>query len=118
MEANKCAIAILTHDAPDRAEALKYTLWSLATSTDLSGIDIHVFFDHYNDDMLAALQDFLTGNQLPEVNLHLNENPEINGCGKSVNWAWEVTKNYEYTLFLEGDWVLLPQYLQPKVRRR
>lgn len=108
---NKCSIAILTHDAPDRAEALKYTLWSLASSTDLSGIDIHVFFDHYNNDMLTVLQDFFAENQLLEVgHLHLNENSEINGCGKSVNWVWEATKNYEYTLFLEGDWVLLPQY--------
>lgn len=110
METNKCAIAILTHDAPDRAEALKYTLWSLESTTDLADIDIHVFFDHYNDNMLTVLQDFITGNKLPEVNLHLNENPEVNGCGKSVNWVWEVTKNYKYTLFLEGDWVLLPQY--------
>ena len=109
METNKYAIAILTHDAPDRAEALKYTLWSLASNTDLSSIDIHVFFDHYNDNMLEVLQNFLAENQLAEVNLHLNENPEVNGCGKSVNWVWEVTKNYKYTLFLEGDWVLLPQ---------
>lgn len=107
----KTSIAILTHNAPDRATALKYCLGNLITYSNLRNFDIHLFLDGVNPEIEEVVMQYFkkqwTENFANCFNVHVNID-EPNGCGQSMNWVWETTKEYEYTLMLEGDWILIP----------
>lgn len=107
----KTAIAILTHNAPDRAMALKYCLGNLITYSNLRNFDIHLFLDGVNQEIEDVVMQYLKKQDRENFancfNVHINVD-EPNGCGQSMNWVWETTKDYEYTLMLEGDWILMP----------
>lgn len=107
----KTSIAILTHNAPDREVALKYCLGNLIAYTNLHNFDIHLFLDGVNPEIEEVVMQYLKKQDAENfancVNVHVNID-EPNGCGQSMNWVWETTNEYEYTLMLEGDWVLMP----------
>lgn len=107
----KTCIAILTHNAPDRAIALKYCLGNLVTYTNLHNFDIHLFLDGVNPEIEEVVMQYLKKQDKENfancLTVHVNID-EPNGCGQSMNWIWETTKEYEYTLLLEGDWILNP----------
>lgn len=98
----KDVIAIMTHDTDERADALRDCLKSLFKYTDTSDWDIVCYCDGYS----KRIKDICGFCNIPVKFTY-----SIIGCGHNVNRVWEDTKDREFTLFLEGDWILLNHYL-------
>lgn len=106
----KFCISTLTHKEDKRYIKLDSTIESFIRHTNLpfTKIDWYVYCNGYDDSTVAILNNFIDKykNFIKFVVVYSNIN---NGVGYGINRLNELTKDYEYTLFLEDDWVCLHQ---------
>ena len=103
----KFCIATLSHDAQYRAEYLERTIVSfLDANPDFEG-DWYIFLNSYNQDLLDVTE--LLFNKYSNITWHLELSEKNLGVGAGINRLNKMVENYEYVLFLEGDWTCLPQ---------
>lgn len=107
---NKCIIAILTDSiGEDRPKYLLQTVEYLMKGTYMPKhlIDVQIFCDGISSEIIKAIKESV--DKLSEADINVLDTvftKEPVGCGHMVNTIWEMTKDYPYTLFLEGDWIL------------
>lgn len=103
----KICISTLTHNSPDRADSLRRTITSfMDANPDFDG-DWCMFFNSYNQDLLDATDELF--NKYSNVSWHLELSEKNLGVGAGINRLNAMTENFEYVLFLEGDWTTLPE---------
>lgn len=107
---NKFAIGTLTHDAERRDVYLRWTIDSFMLHTNVPvGTKWYVMHNGPaggpND---AAFYD-MKEKWGHIVDFELHHTGQNMGVGYGINRVNEHLKNYEYALFLEGDWMVLPE---------
>jgi hypothetical protein len=103
----KFCIATLSHDAQYRAEYLERTIVSFLDSNPGFEGDWYIFLNSYNDELLEVTERLF--NQYSNITWHLEISKKNLGVGAGINRLNKMVENYEYVLFLEGDWTCLPQ---------
>ena len=93
-------VAIMTDNREGRDKFLEDLLSSFLPYTDLSEWNLMVFCDGHSKSIEKICDKY---------EIHRCFTDSIIGCGHHVNRIWKSSQiySYEYTLFLEGDWVLL-----------
>lgn len=108
MITKKIAIAILTHKEVDRPDALLRCVSGLVNNTVHNSIvPIYLFSNGISDDLNCAI-DYVKDRQYENFKIEQVKINETNlGCSFGVNSANEMVRDYEYVLFIEGDWIML-----------
>lgn len=104
---NKFCITTLTHNAPDRALALKNTILSFMNEYHGGTFEWFIVINVTNEDINQTLEWAKSeyGNRV-KFNIHINE--VNNGPGGGINQLNNLASEYEYQLFIEGDWMVVP----------
>lgn len=104
----KIAIVILTHKEVDRPDALLRCVSGLVNNTVHSSIvPIYLFSNGISDDLRCAI-DYVKDRKYEHFVVNDVKINETNlGCSFGVNSANEMVRDYEYVLFLEGDWIMI-----------
>jgi hypothetical protein len=105
----KFCIATLTHDAPQRANFLQLTVESLMSSTSVPSVDWYVHSNGKNTEIVNTVDTLKT--QYPSVNFIFTYSDKNMGVGAGINALNSHLLDYEYVLFLEGDWITLPEHI-------
>lgn len=101
------AIAILTHNEADRADALLRTFIALVNNTTYGNvIPCYIFVNGSNSDIDTVVSHIMNAYS-NAFDFTVAKCTDNNGCSFGVNEVNYMVKDYEYVLFLEGDWVLL-----------
>lgn len=101
------AIAFLVHDEVDSAHTALSTLNAFFKYTNIpDGTDVYVVINGHNTDVEDVIELFIKAYE-PKVNFIIHQFEENLGCSSGVNHLANLTKEYEYTFFLERDWILL-----------
>jgi hypothetical protein len=103
----KICISTLTHNAPDRAASLKRTIISFMDANPNFNGDWCLYFNSYNQDLLNVTDELF--NKYTNVTWKLEISEKNLGVGAGINRLNLMTKDFEYVLFLEGDWTTLPE---------
>lgn len=109
MKHNFC-IASLTHDADGRGRSLYGTYAQFYKNTNWNGpLEVHLFLNGSNEEIANALEkiesEFCDSTKEKYFVLSLYESDKNLGCSIGINSINAITQNYEYVLFLEGDWI-------------
>lgn len=107
---NKVCIATLTHDSPTREKHLQLTVDTLMQSTDMPIIDWYIHCNGYNQAIISVVEQLKTTYQ-DKVNFTFTYSEINKGVGAGINALNSLLLDYEYTLFLEGDWITLPEHI-------
>ena len=99
----KFCIATLTHNIEPRKDLLKNTIKLLVDNSSYPAFDWFVLINGYNDGWDQVIQE-LTDFHQNKINFKFILSEKNLGVGGGINYLNEETKDYEYTLFLEGDW--------------
>jgi hypothetical protein len=103
---NYC-IATLTHAAPGRAKMLEQTVTSLLAHTEVQDKpDWYIYCNGYSEELRDTVRT-LTDRFSSQVRFIVEFSPTNQGVGTGINCLNALTAEYEYTLFLEGDWACL-----------
>lgn len=104
----KFCITMLLHNAPDRADALRRTFIHLAKGCLLypEVIPVYILVNQTNSDIDEELEFITSRWQDVLFDFHIEKLPENIGCGAGINYLNDWANDYEYTLFLECDWIL------------
>ena len=111
----KFCIASLTHNSPEKARALYLCYHNLWMHTNFSGsIDVKLFINQSNPDIDKSLEKLEkefgeSSGKEKYFNFDVYESEVNLGCSYGINRINEMTFDYEYVLFLEADWILLPE---------
>ena len=99
---------MLLHNAPDRADALRRTFIHLAKGCLLYPdiIPVYILVNQSNPDIDEELEFITSRWQDVLFDFHIEKLPENIGCGAGINYLNSLAFDYEYTLFLECDWIL------------
>jgi len=97
-------IAVLTNS--DRKHYLKDTIESFLENCSYRPLVIGIFDNGSTDDTWNYIQD-LAQTKLDGVEWRIKRSDMDLGCGPGVNRANEMVKEFEYTFFLESDWLLM-----------
>jgi hypothetical protein len=103
-------IATLTHAAPGRALMLKHTIQSFLQNTPYGRmhLDWHIVINGDCPQTRHILEEIKTTSQSRfNTNFIFTSNPDNIGVGAGINQLNAMSRGYEYTLFLEGDWLCL-----------
>lgn len=100
-------VATLTHDAPNRKKFLKQTIESFLKHTELSPVDWFIAINGSNDSWIELSNELKI--LYPKVNFTFLFNEKNLGPGGGINSVNKLVKQYQYVLFLEGDWLCLPK---------
>lgn len=103
----KFCILTLTHESINRPEYLKNTINSFLDNTEYDGIiDWFIYINKTNQEFISICNNLIDQhkNRVDFKIIHSNVN---NGVGYGINRLNELSINYEYSLFLEGDWMCL-----------
>lgn len=103
-------IASLTHDAVGRGRALYLTYASFYRNTNWKGeLEVHLFVNGQSDELSDAIEkiktEFCDTTKEKYFSLSIHVSEANLGCSIGVNSINEITKEFEYVLFLEGDWI-------------
>jgi hypothetical protein len=104
---NNFCICTLTHSNPDRGRALKYTVSSFME--DYTG-DMFEWFIWVNitDDSINESLEWIQQEYSNRVKFNIHVSNVNLGPGGGINRLSEMSKEYEYSIFLEGDWLYVP----------
>lgn len=115
LKRNYC-IQTLTHDHPSAGDLLRLTVETLIKNTDIedennSKLDWFIRVNGVNKHLQLTL-DFLIEEYSDIINwcIHVGENI---GVGAGINFLNSLSKEYEYVLFIEGDWMAIDE-VNPK----
>lgn len=100
-------ICTLTHSAPDRADALKLTIKTFIESYNGPIIKWYILVNVTNDEINQVLDESIKKyGHLIDFKIHINS--KNTGPGAGINKLNELSKEHEFSLFLEGDWICIP----------
>ena len=103
-------IGTLTHDAPKRGEYFIDTVNSFLENTIVpEGVNWFIYFNGGHDSPVISSINEMIDKWGHKVNFHLFCEGKNLGVGPGINKLNEHLKLYEYSFFLEGDWITLPQ---------
>ena len=104
---NNICICTLTHNAPDRASALDSTIRTFIKSYDGPKIKWYILINVTNPDIDKVVEKSIKMyGDIVDFDIHINKNNT--GPGAGINKLNNLSKDYEFSLFLEGDWICLP----------
>lgn len=103
-------IASLTHAAEGRGRALYATYASFYKNTDWRGeLVVHLYVNGQSEELSKAIDkldvEFSDNSKEKFFTFNVYESDVNLGCSSGVNVINDITKEYEYVLFLEGDWM-------------
>lgn len=106
----KYCIQTLTHDYARAGSLLKMVVDQFVKNTDIDStvngkLDWYVRVNGLNKDLQSTL-DIITRQYSDLINWHIFIGENI-GVGAGINLLNEQCLDYEYTLFIEGDWICL-----------
>lgn len=104
---NNFCITTLTHNAPDRAEALENMLSSFMADYTGSKFEWFILINVTNSDINKVLE-WAKSEYSDRVQFHIQINEKNNGPGGGINQLNKMASGYEYQLFIEGDWLVIP----------
>jgi len=103
-------ICTLTHSAPERAESLRLTIKTFIESFKGPRLKWYILVNVTNDDIDSVLKEAVElYSELIDFEIHIND--KNTGPGAGINKLNELSKGYKYSLFLEGDWICLPDLI-------
>jgi hypothetical protein len=111
----KFCIATLTHNDINRDVYLKKTIESFLDNTFFD--DILDWYIHCNgtsylvDNVIKDVKNIYK----KRVNFKYTTFYENKGVGVGINYLNSLVRNYEYVLFLEGDWICLPSEISGNI---
>ena len=100
----KFCVLTLTHESNNRPEYLKDTVNSFLDNTEFDEvIDWFIYINKTNPEFISICNELIDQykHRVDFKIVHSNVN---NGVGYGINRLNELSINYEYSLFLEGDW--------------
>lgn len=104
---NDFCITTLTHNAPGREEALKATISSIMEDYTGSKFEWFIVVNVSNKDIDSVIEWAISEySDSVKFNIHINQSNK--GPGHGINQLNELSSAYEYQLFIEGDWLLVP----------
>jgi len=103
----KFCICTLTHDTEGRAEALQATVDNFLESTNISELKWFIVVNRSNEAIDRVLE--YLPKKYPAITWHIVKNEVNTGPGPGINQLNKLSSDYEYSLFLEGDWTALPE---------
>lgn len=103
---NKFCISTLTHSAPNRDKFLRLTIKTFLENTSLPKVEWYIHCNGFDQSIVDVVEE---AKQLysDKIVFHFTQS-ENNGVGFGINRLNEQTEQYEYVLFLEGDWITIP----------
>ena len=103
-------IGTLTHDAPNRDVFLKATIDSFLENTIVpEGVNWFIYVNGgYDSPVIGSIGEMID-KWSHKVNFHLFCEGKNLGVGPGINKLNDHLKFYEYSLFLEGDWITLTE---------
>lgn len=104
---NNFCITTLTHNAPDRALALKNTIYSMMQEYTGSKFEWFILVNITNQDIDEVLE-WAVNEYSNLVQFNITKSDINLGPGGGINKLNEMSSAYEYQLFIEGDWMLVP----------
>ena len=109
---NNFNIGTLTHDAPNRDKFLKLTIDTFMENTNVpEGTNWFIYVNgDYDSPVIGAMREVIE-KWSHKVNFHLFCEGKNMGVGYGINRLNEWLKLSEFSLFLEGDWITLPEQL-------
>ena len=104
---NNFCVCTLTHSYKDRGRALKYTIKSFMDDYIGDRFEWFIWVNITNDEINESLKWAQeTYSDKVKFNIHISN---VNlGPGGGINRLNEWSKEYEYSIFLEGDWIKVP----------
>ena len=104
---NNFCVTTLTHNAPDRADALRAAITSFMQEYTGSKFEWFIVVNVTNEDINKtlewAVEEF---NERVQFNIRINQ--KNSGPGGGINQLNKLASEYEYQLFIEGDWMVVP----------
>lgn len=100
----KFCILTLTHESLNRHVYLKETVEYFLKNTEFEEmIDWYIYINKTNENFISVCNELINvyKNRVNFIIIHSNIN---NGVGYGINRLNEISKDYTYSLFLEGDW--------------
>ena len=105
---NKVCVSTLTHDAPDRAKSLKMTIENFYKNYHGPKIDWYILSNGYNQD-IKDVTEWAVDNCSDKFRFDIELSAKNLGVGGGINKLnAKHDSTHEYTFFLEGDWINLP----------
>lgn len=109
------AIGTLTHDDIKRDEYLGNTIVSFLDSIDYpERIDWFIYHNGSIDSPIFDVIETVSHDYIDKVKFSFRCGMVNNGVGYGINQLNTYLKDYQYSLFLEGDWLTLPQNISGK----
>tara|TARA_B100000287_G_scaffold199295_3_gene188308 strand:- start:2312 stop:3349 length:1038 start_codon:yes stop_codon:yes gene_type:complete len=106
---NRFCINTLTHGSKNRVQLLNKTIDLFVEHTDFE--DLHWFiYINGSDGQFDGIESELI-RKYPDITWSITHSNVNSGVGAGINKLNEQSKDYEYTLFLEGDWFTVPEKL-------
>jgi glycosyltransferase involved in cell wall biosynthesis len=107
---NNFCVCTLTHNAEDRAAALRYTISSFLENYKGSKFEWFIVVNITNDDINKVLEDIVKKyDSIVQFNIKIND--KNLGPGGGINMLNDMSRAYEYSLFIEGDWMMAPSWV-------
>lgn len=104
---NNFCICTLTHSTEGRGRALEYTIKSFME--DYIGERFEWFiWVNISDDSINETLEWANATYSDRVKFNINISDKNLGPGGGINRLNELSKEYEYSLFIEGDWLYVP----------
>ena len=110
MEEKYFTIATLTHDGDKRLEYLNDTVGTFLENTDFpERINWHFYHNgEYDSPIVKKISDLVLAFG-DRVSFSMRVGGKNMGVGYGINKINEWTEDFKYCLFLEGDWITLPE---------
>lgn len=102
-------INTLTHSGADRVQLLYKTIDYFIENTNFDTVDWFIYING-SDKPYEGIERELVS-KYPSVKWSITHSSVNYGVGVGINKLNEISKDYEYTLFLEGDWFTVPENL-------
>jgi len=106
---NNFCICTLTHHQDDRPLALKYTIDTFLNNWNGSSFEWFILVNVSNSKMDEVLE--YIQSEYPDIKWNIHINNVNTGPGVGINKLNRLSKNYEYSLFIEGDWITIPNWV-------
>jgi hypothetical protein len=105
----KFCIATLTHNDTSRDVFLKRTIDSFINNTEFDGIIDWFIHCNGKNELIDDVVKECIDNYKDVINFTYSFSEKNMGCGVGINYLNSLVRDYEYVLFLEGDWICLPR---------
>lgn len=104
---NNFCVCTLTHSTKGRGEALKYTVKTFMDTYIGTPFEWFIWVNITDDDINESLE-WMQQEYKDRIHFNINISDKNLGPGGGINRLNELSKVYEYSFFIEGDWITMP----------